>query len=238
MATYAEVLYLNISQSGSGSGFFRLTRIETCGHLCPWWASCPQSDFGSAPSPPSDPVRRCLEESCRAPETWCSQPEDRRMIWLGKGVSCSTFCEARVNVLALALLAFHCYHKVSHSTELLLNTLTHAHLPCIWSELPSLWQPLRTGWLAVCIRLQMSAFSSSARICCTEGERRINERQANQKSEKSETTTVCLNEAPEMIWSTSYLFYSALLAAEEDERRRAGDTESTNVKRSWAPTLI
>lgn len=162
-------------------GFSRLTRIETCGRLCPWWASCPRSDFGSAPPPPSDPVRRCLGESCRAPETWCSQPEDRRMIRLGKGASCSTFCGARVNVLALALLAFTTKFPIQQNSSC--NTLTHAHLPCIWSELPSLWQPWRTGWLAVCIRLQMSAFSSSARICWTEGGWRINEKQANQKSE-------------------------------------------------------
>lgn len=53
----------------SGSGRVRLTRSETCGRFCPWWASCPESDFGSAPTAPSRPGRRSLEESCRAPET-------------------------------------------------------------------------------------------------------------------------------------------------------------------------
>lgn len=53
---------------------FRLTRSETCGRLHPWWASCPESDFGSTPTLLSDPARQCSEESCPAPETWCSPP--------------------------------------------------------------------------------------------------------------------------------------------------------------------
>ena len=36
----------------------------------------------------------------------------------------------------------------------------------------------------------------------------------------------------------AFSFFSTILAVEEDNRRRVGDTGSTNVKRSWAPTFL
>lgn len=154
------------------------------------------------------------------------------MICLGKGVSCSTFCNARVNILALALLAFHVF-GITRCPIQQSSSWTHSHThtypvsgvsshrygnPCVLADWPFVSDCRCRPFLHLRGFAEQRERGGSMR----------NKQTENLKNLK--ITTVCLNEAPEMIWSTSFLFFfSALLAAEEDKRRRAGDTQSANV---------